>query len=127
MGKGDESAADYAAAEAMHTLFPSVECNAHLVMGEGEQEAIGMLYHGETLGTGKGPDIEVALDALEGATTCAAGGPNVISVMLLLNTVSSVAPHPYMDKMAVGPVGKGVVDLDKPVAENLAALAKAKG
>ncbi len=129
MGKGDEAAADYAAAEAMHTLFPSVECKAHLVMGEGEQEAVEMLYHGETLGTGKGPEIEVALDALEGATTCAAGGPNVISVIALAEHGGFLRcpPHLYMDKIAVGPIGKGVVDLDRPVVENLEALAKAKG
>jgi fructose-1,6-bisphosphatase class II len=129
MGKGDESAADYAAAEAMHKLFPVVEFNAQIVMGEGEQEAVEMLYHGEFLGTGKGPDIEVALDALEGATTCAAGGSNVISVIALAEHGGFLRcpPHIHMEKIAVGPAGKGVVDLDKPLADNLAALAEAKG
>jgi fructose-1,6-bisphosphatase class II len=106
-----------------------VEFNAQIVMGEGEQEAVEMLYHGEFLGTGKGPDIEVALDALEGATTCAAGGSNVISVIALAEHGGFLRcpPHIHMEKIAVGPAGKGVVDLDKPLADNLAALAEAKG
>ncbi|MGE4095651.1 MAG: fructose-bisphosphatase class II, partial [Candidatus Binatia bacterium] len=81
MGRGDEAEADYAAAEAMHKLFPDIEFNGRIVIGEGHIDSVPMLYTDENLGTGKGPTIEVALDALEGATSCATGAPNAISVV----------------------------------------------
>jgi fructose-1,6-bisphosphatase class II len=129
MGRGDETAADFAAAEAMHKLFPDVECKARVVIGEGEEDAVSTLYVGESLGTGRGPEIEVALDALEGTIACATGAPNAISVIASSEHGGFLRcpHHVYMDKLAVGPIGKGIVDLDKPVAENLAALAMAKG
>jgi fructose-1,6-bisphosphatase class II len=129
MGRGDEVGADAAAVEAMYKLFPDVDFKAHVVIGEGDQDSVPMLYEGEALGTGKGPDIEVALDALEGATSCATGAPNAISVIAIAEHGGFLhcPPRVHMEKVAVGPVGKGVVDLDKPVAENLSALAKAKG
>jgi len=129
MGRGDEAATDEAAAEAMHKLFPGVEFNGRIVIGEGEADSVPMLYIGETLGTGKGPGIEVALDALEGATSCATGGPNTISVVAIAEHGGFLRcpQHVYMEKIAVGPSGKGVINLDKPVKENLAALAEAKG
>jgi fructose-1,6-bisphosphatase II len=126
LGKGDESAADFAAAEAMHKLFPDVEFKGEIVIGEGEQETVDMLYYGEVLGNG--PEFEVALDALDGALACASGSPNALSVIAIAENGGFLRcpPHVYMEKIAVGPAGKGVVDLDKPVAENLNALAKAK-
>jgi len=129
MGRGDEAAADHAAIEAMHKLFPDVGCKGHVVLGEDEREAVSMLYVGEELGTGQGPDIEVALDALEGATSCVTGAPNAISVIAIAEHGGFLrCPHHlYMEKIAVGPLGKAVVDLDKPVADNLSALAAAKG
>lgn len=129
MGRGDEAAADYAAAEAMHKLFPAIEFNGRVVIGEGESDSVSMLYVEEELGTGKGPNIEVALDALEGATTCATGAPNAISVVAIAEHGGFLRcpQHVYMEKIAVGPMGKGVMDLDKPVKDNLAALAEAKG
>jgi len=129
MGRGDEATADEAAAEAMHKLFPDIEFNGRVVIGEGEADSIPMLYIGETLGTGKGPAIEVALDALEGATSCATGGPNTISVVAIAEHGGFLRcpQHVYMEKIAVGPSGKGVINLDKSVKENLAALAEAKG
>ena len=81
MGRGDEVEADYAAAEAMHSLFSVIECDGQVVIGEGEEEAIPMLYVGEKLGNGSGPPIELALDALEGATSCATGSSDAISVI----------------------------------------------
>ena len=83
MGRGDEAAADYAAAEAMHKFFPSIECKGRVVIGEGEAESVPILYVGEELGTGRGPELEIALDALEGATTCATGAPNAMSVVAI--------------------------------------------
>ncbi|MBI3302924.1 MAG: class II fructose-bisphosphatase [Deltaproteobacteria bacterium] len=129
MGRGDEAAADYAAAEAMHRLFPDIEFNGKVVVGEGDRDSVAMFYEGEVLGTGRGPDIEVVLDALEGATTCATGAPNAISVIAIAEHGGFLRcpPHVHMEKIAVGPAGKGVVDLDTPVAENLSALAAAKG
>jgi fructose-1,6-bisphosphatase II len=129
MGRGDEAAADAAAAEAMHRLFYDIEFKGEVVIGEGDKDLVSMLYVGEELGTGRGPVIEVALDALEGATTCATGAPNAISVIAIAEHGGFLRcpNHMYMEKLAVGPVGKGVVDLDKPVRENLLALAAAKG
>src|SRR5919109_5454036 len=129
MGRGDEAAADHAAIEAMHQLFLDIDCKGHVVLGEGERESVSMLYVGEELGTGRGPDIEVALDALEGATTCATGAPNAISVIAIAEHGGFLrCPHHlYMEKLAVGPRGKGLVDLDRPIVENLSALAQAKG
>jgi fructose-1,6-bisphosphatase II len=125
-GKGDESAADFAAAEAMHKLFPDIEFRGEIVIGEGEQGAVEILYHGEVLG--QGPDFEVALDALEGPIACASGTPNAISVIAIAEGGGFLRcpPHVYMEKLAVGPTGKGIVDLDKSVADNLQALAQAK-
>jgi fructose-1,6-bisphosphatase class II len=129
MGRGDEAAADYAAIEAMHKLFPDIEFKGRVVIGEGDGDSVSMLYIGEALGTGRGPDIEVALDALEGPIACATGVPNAISVIAIAEHGGFLRcpPHVYMEKIAVGPVGKGVVDLDKSVPENLSALAEAKG
>jgi fructose-1,6-bisphosphatase class II len=129
MGRGDEAAADYAAAEAMHKLFPNIECKGRVVIGEGEIDSVPILYVGEELGTGRGPELEIALDALEGATTCATGAPNAMSVVAIAEHGGFLRcpQHVYMEKIAVGPVGKGVINLDNPIRENLAALAEAKG
>jgi fructose-1,6-bisphosphatase class II len=129
MGRGDEVEADAAAVQAMHQLFPDIDFHAQVVIGEGDRDSMAMLYEGEDLGTGRGPDIAVALDALEGATSCATGAPNAISVIAIAEHGEFLRcpHHMYMEKLAVGPRGKGVVDLDKPIAENLSALAQAKG
>lgn len=129
LGKGDESDADFAAADAMHKLFSMIEFKGEIVIGEGEQEAIDMLYHGELVGKENGPEFEIALDALEGPIACASGAPNAISVIAIAEHGGFLrcSPHVHMEKLAVGPVGKGVVDLDKPLEENLHALAEAKG
>lgn len=129
MGRGDEVEADYAAAEAMHSLFSVIECDGQIVIGEGEEEAIPMLYVGEKLGNGSGPPIELALDALEGATSCATGSSDAISVIAAAEPGGFLRcpPNCHMDKIAVGPEGRGEIDLDKPVEDNLLAVAKAKG
>jgi fructose-1,6-bisphosphatase class II len=100
-----------------------------VVIGEGEPDSVPILYVGEELGTGRGPELEIALDALEGATTCATGAPNAMSVVAIAEHGSFLRcpQHVYMEKIAVGPVGKGVINLDKPLRENLAALAEVKG
>jgi len=129
MGRGVEATADEAAAEAMHKLFPDIEFNGRVVIGEGEADSIPMLYIGETLGTGKGPAIEVALDALEGATSCATGGPNTISVVAIAEHGGFLRcpQHVYMEKIAVGAQGIDVIDINASPTENVNAVAQAKG
>ena len=129
VGRGDEKAADQAAVDAMRTGLNQLEIDGMIVIGEGERDEAPMLYIGEKVGTGKGPKVDIALDPLEGTTLTAKAMANALAVVAfapgggLLN-----APDTYMDKIAVGPgYAKGVVDLDKSPADNVRALAKAKG
>jgi len=127
MGRGDERAADQAAVDAMRQAFNSVAINGTVVIGEGERDEAPMLYIGEKVGCG-GPEVDISLDPLEGTTICANGAPNALSVIAIAERGNFLhCPDTYMDKIAVGPVGKGVVDLDKSPTENLKALAEAKG
>lgn len=129
MGRGDEAVADAAAVEAMHRLFPDIEFRGHLVVGEGDEDSVPMLYIDEVLGTGTGSTIEVAVDALEGATTCALGAPNAIVAIAVAEEGGFLRcpADVYMEKIAVGSWGRGVIDLDKSMGDNLAALAAVKG
>lgn len=128
MGRGDEKAADQAAVDAMRHAFNGLVINGTIKIGEGERDEAPMLYIGEKVGSGDGaPEVDIALDPLEGTTICANGGPNALSVIAMGDKGSFLhCPDTYMDKIAVGPVGKGVVDLDKSPTENLRALADAK-
>ncbi|EQC51408.1 class II fructose-bisphosphatase [Bacteriovorax sp. DB6_IX] len=127
MGRGDEKAADQAAVDAMRTMLDSVECDATVVIGEGERDEAPMLYIGEKVGSGNGPKLEIALDPLEGTTVCATGGYNSISVMAIAEKGQLLnAPDTYMQKIAVGPEGKGLIDIDDTPLENLKRLAEAK-
>jgi fructose-1,6-bisphosphatase II len=129
MGRGDEAVADAAAVSAMYQLFPDIEFNGRLFIGEGDEDSVPMLYADEALGTGKGPEIEVIVDALESATSCALGGPNAIAAIAIAEQGGFLRcpPDIYMEKIAVGAWGKGVIDLDVSMADNLAALAEVKG
>ncbi|WP_420606321.1 class II fructose-bisphosphatase [Novosphingopyxis sp.] len=131
IGRGDEKAADAAAVEAMRRAFDTLQMDGTVVIGEGERDEAPMLFIGEKVGgaPGTGPKIDIALDPLEGTTITAKAGPNALAVLAaaeeggLLN-----APDVYMDKIAVGPgYPDGVIDLDRSVKENVAAVAKAKG
>jgi len=129
VGLGDEKAADQAAVDAMRTALNDLTIDGVIVIGEGERDEAPMLYIGEKVGKGKGPRIDIALDPLEGTTLTAKAMANACAVMAwapagtLLN-----APDTYMDKIAIGPgFADGVIDLDKSPAENVKALAKAKG
>lgn len=127
MGRGDERAADQAAVDAMRKAFNAVPISGTVVIGEGERDEAPMLYIGERVGCG-GPEVDIALDPLEGTTICANGAPNALSVIAIGERGNFLhSPDTYMDKIAVGPSGKGVVDLDKSPTENLKALAEAKG
>jgi len=126
MGRGDEKAADQAAVDAMRSMLDSVDCSATVVIGEGERDEAPMLYIGEKVGAG-GPELEIALDPLEGTTICATGRPNSIAVMAIGEKGNLLhAPDTYMNKIAVGPEGVGVVDIKNTPTENLKALADAK-
>jgi len=125
-GRGDEKAADQAAVDAMRRAFNGLAIEGTVVIGEGERDEAPMLYIGEKVGSG-GPKIDIALDPLEGTTICANGAPNALSVIAMAESGNFLhCPDTYMDKIAVGSVGKGVVDLDKTPTENLRALAEAK-
>lgn len=129
IGKGDEKAADQAAVNAMREALNGLTIDGTVVIGEGERDKAPMLYIGEKVGTGQGPQIDIALDPLEGTTICATGGPNSLAVVALAEHGGFLhAPDVYMDKIAVGgDLPEGVVDLDNTPLVNLKNLAKAKG
>jgi fructose-1,6-bisphosphatase class II len=125
-GRGDEKAADQAAVDAMRKAFDALAIDGTVVIGEGERDEAPMLYIGEKVGCG-GPKVDIALDPLEGTTICATGAPNALAVIAMADGGNLLhCPDTYMEKIAVGPAGKGVVDLDKTPTENLRALAEAK-
>tara|TARA_B100000925_G_scaffold24455_1_gene16587 strand:+ start:1392 stop:2345 length:954 start_codon:yes stop_codon:yes gene_type:complete len=127
MGRGDEKAADQAAVDAMRAILDSIEFEGTVVIGEGERDEAPMLYIGEKVGSGNGPKLDIALDPLEGTTVCALGLPNSISVMAIAEEGQFLnAPDTYMEKIAVGPKGKGSVDLRETPGENLGRLAEAR-
>ena len=125
-GRGDEKAADQAAVDAMRKAFDGLGIDGTIVIGEGERDEAPMLYIGEKVGSG-GPKVDIALDPLEGTTICATGGPNALAVLAMGDGGNLLhCPDTYMQKIACGPVGKGVIDIDKTPTENLHALAEAK-
>jgi fructose-1,6-bisphosphatase II / sedoheptulose-1,7-bisphosphatase len=128
-GRGDEKAADQAAVDAMRRELQRLPIDGTVVIGEGERDEAPMLYIGEKLGTAQGPQVDIAVDPLEGTTLCARDMPGSIAVMAMATGGSLLhAPDVYMEKIAVGPgYPQGVVDLDKTPEENIRALAKAKG
>ncbi len=127
MGRGDEKAADQAAVDAMRAMLDTVECEGTVVIGEGERDEAPMLYIGEKVGAGNGPKLDIALDPLEGTTVCAVGASNSISVMAIAEEGGFLnAPDTYMQKIAVGPAGKGIIDIRESAGENLKRLAEAK-
>ena len=129
MGGGDEKAVDQAAVSAMHRTLNRLALDGTVRIGEGAEGEAEKLYVGETLGTGDGPKVDIALVALEGTTIVARGGPNALAVIALAEDGGFLTvPNIYMDKIAVGPgLPDGIVDLDNEPADNLAALADAKG
>jgi len=128
-GRGDERSADQAAVDAMRKELNRLAINGTVVIGEGERDEAPMLYIGETVGTGHGPRVDIALDPLEGTTICAKNQPNSLAVMAIAEAGSLLhAPDVYMQKIAIGPgYPAGTVDLDRSAADNITALARAKG
>jgi len=131
IGRGDEKAADAAAVEAMRAALNELEMDGTVVIGEGERDEAPMLFIGEKVGSaqGTGPKIDIALDPLEGTTITAKAGANALAVLAIAEEGNLLnAPDVYMDKLAVGPgYPAGIIDLDRPVSENVAAVASAKG
>ena len=128
-GKGDEKAADAAAVEAMRAELQKIAIAGRIVIGEGERDEAPMLFIGEEVGGGEGPGVDIAVDPLEGTTLCAKNQPDSICVLAMAERGGLLnAPDVYMHKIAIGAgYPAGTVDLDKSPAENVRALAAAKG
>jgi fructose-1,6-bisphosphatase II len=128
MGYGKKDEADGAATEAMRAVFDTIPMRGTVVIGEGEMDEAPMLYIGEKLGMDTGPELDVAVDPLEGTNIVAKGLWNAISVVAVADRGCLLhAPDMYMDKLAVGPKAVGQVDIDAPVEDNLKAVARATG
>jgi fructose-1,6-bisphosphatase II / sedoheptulose-1,7-bisphosphatase len=129
IGRGDEKAADQAAVNAMRDQLNKLDIRGVVVIGEGERDEAPMLYIGEEVGNGQGPEVDIALDPLEGTTLTAKDMPNALTVIAMGPRGSMLnAPDVYMEKLAIGPGFRpGVVTLDMSPAERVSALAAAKG
>ncbi len=129
VGSGDEKAADQAAVDAMRTQLNLLDIRGTVVIGEGERDEAPMLYIGEEVGSGTGPEVDIALDPLEGTTLTAKDMPNALAVIAMGPRGSMLhAPDVYMDKLAIGPgFAPDVVSLDMTPTERVSALAAAKG
>ncbi len=128
-GRGDKNSADGAAVKAMREELAKVNIKGRVVIGEGEMDEAPMLYIGEELGTGHGPEVDIAVDPLEGTTICAEAEPNSLAVIAIAERGGLLnAPDMYMDKIAIGPgYPDNLINIDAPVVDNLRKLAKAKG
>jgi fructose-1,6-bisphosphatase II len=129
VGRGDKNAADQAAVDAMRAMLDSVSMDGVVVIGEGEKDEAPMLFNGESVGDGTGPQVDVAVDPLEGTRLTAFGQPNAIAVIAVAERGTMFFPGAavYMEKIAVGPKGIDVVDIDASPTANVEAVAKAKG
>jgi len=128
-GRGDEKAADKAAVDAMRKELAKVHIKGRVVIGEGEMDESPMLYIGEDVGIGDGPEVDIAVDPLEGTTICAKAMPNALAVLAISERGGLLnAPDMYMNKIAIGPgYPEGIIDLDAPPGDTLNAMAKARG
>jgi fructose-1,6-bisphosphatase II len=127
VGRGDANSADDAAVTAMRQAFDAVDIRGTVVIGEGERDEAPMLYIGERVGTGYGPEVDIALDPLECTNSVANGRANAMAVIALAQRGHFLhAPDTYMEKIAVGPGAVGAIDLSRPVEENLESVAAAK-
>lgn len=129
VGRGEKESGDQAAVDAMRLLLGTVEMDGVIVIGEGEKDKAPMLYNGESVGTGSGLETDVAVDPVEGTNLLAKGRPNSIAIVGLAprGGMWRCAASFYMDKLVVGPEAAGHVRLDAPIADNLRAVADAKG
>lgn len=128
VGRGDKNGADGAAVRAMRTLVSTVSMNGVVVIGEGEKDEAPMLFNGEHVGDGTGPEVDIAVDPIDGTTLTAKGMPNAIAVLAAAERGAMFDPSAvfYMDKLVTGPDAADFVDIDAPVAVNIKRIAKAK-
>ncbi len=129
VGRGDKNGGDGAAVDAMRQLIGTVGMNGVVVIGEGEKDEAPMLFNGEQVGSGEGPECDVAVDPIDGTTLMSKGMPNAIAVMAVAERGTMYDPSAvfYMEKLVTGHEAAGVVDISAPVAHNVQAVAKAKG
>jgi fructose-1,6-bisphosphatase II len=129
VGRGDKEAADQAAVDAMRLVLGSVRMDGIVVIGEGEKDEAPMLYNGEHIGDGSPPEVDIAVDPLEGTTLCAKGMPNALAVIALAERGSMFDPGPcvYMEKIAGADDIADLLDLDRPLKDTLSAVAKRRG
>ncbi|MCA1943324.1 MAG: class II fructose-bisphosphatase [Yonghaparkia sp.] len=129
IGKGDKLAADGAAVDAMRKFLGTVNFTGVVVIGEGEKDNAPMLFNGEQVGTGNGPMCDIAVDPIDGTSLTAAGRSHAISMIAVADrgTMLDASSVFYMEKMVAGHEGIGVLDIRQPIAENIRALAAAKG
>ncbi|MCP2258924.1 fructose-1,6-bisphosphatase II [Streptoalloteichus tenebrarius] len=128
VGRGDKNGGDGAAVDAMRKLIGTVSMSGVVVIGEGEKDEAPMLFNGERVGNGDGPECDVAVDPIDGTTLMSKGMPNALAVLAVAERGAMFDPSAvfYMEKLAVGPEAADVVDLSAPVAENIRRVAKAK-
>ncbi|MCF4140151.1 class II fructose-bisphosphatase [Streptomyces sp. Tue 6430] len=128
VGRGDKNGADGAAVRAMRTLVSTVSMNGVVVIGEGEKDEAPMLFNGERVGDGTGPEVDIAVDPIDGTTLTAKGMPNAIAVLAATERGAMFDPSAvfYMDKLVTGPEAADFVDIDAPVSVNIRRVAKAK-
>lgn len=129
VGRGEKNGGDGAAVDAMRTLIGTVSMDGVVVIGEGEKDQAPMLYNGERVGDGTGPECDVAVDPIDGTTLMAKGMPNAIAVIAVAERGSMFDPSAvfYMEKIATGPEAADVIDISAPVKTNIQRVAKAKG
>jgi len=129
VGKGDKNAADGAAVDAMRAFLGTVNFDGVVVIGEGEKDNAPMLFNGERVGTGSGPACDIAVDPIDGTSLTAAGRQDALSMIAVADRGSMFDPSAvfYMDKIVTGPAGHGVIDIQRPIGDNIRALAKASG
>jgi fructose-1,6-bisphosphatase II len=129
MGRGDKEGADGAAVDAMRVILGSVSMDGLVVIGEGEKDEAPMLYNGERIGDGTPPYVDVAVDPIDGTTLCSLGRSGALSVIAVSERATMFNPGPcvYMEKIATGPEAAAVIDLRRPAADNVVAVAEALG
>ncbi len=129
VGRGDKNGADGVAVSAMRRLISSVHMNGVVVIGEGEKDDAPMLFNGERVGTGEGPEVDVAVDPIDGTTLCAKGMNNALAVLAVSERGTMFDPSAvfYMEKLVTGPEAADFVDIRVPVSVNIRRVAKAKG
>lgn len=127
MGRGDKNGADKAAVDAMRYMLNTVHMDGVVVIGEGEKDEAPMLFNGERLGSGEPPEVDIAVDPIDGTRLCAEGQPNAVSVVAVAEKGTLYDPRHifYMDKIATGPEAAHAIDIEAPVEENIRKVAAA--